>query len=87
MVHLIQTDKTPSSKETVRLSTAFQKRPSRRILVVHDDPNPRPIGVNVLFGSKLDSRGDAAPKMPMNAKRLECPLSISTISRRRCYER
>jgi hypothetical protein len=87
MVHLIPTDKTPSSKESARLSTAFQKRPSRRILVVDDDPNPRPIGVDVLFGSKLESRGDAAPKIPMNGKQLECPLSISTISRHRCYER
>jgi hypothetical protein len=55
MVHLIPTDKTPSSKESALLSTAFQKHPSRRILVLDDAPDPRQISVDVLAGSKLKS--------------------------------
>jgi CheY-like chemotaxis protein len=62
MVHLIQTDKTPSSKESARLSTVVQKHPSRRILVVDDDPDTRQLSVDVLAGSnyEVDAAVDGA---------------------------
>jgi hypothetical protein len=70
MVHLIQTDKTPSSKESARLSTAFQEHPARRILVVDDDQNTRQLSVDGLAGSKLEPLGDPASKIPITEKSL-----------------
>ena len=54
MVHLIPTDKTPSSKESACLSTVDQKHPSRRILVVNDDPDTRQLSVDVLVCSNYE---------------------------------
>jgi CheY-like chemotaxis protein len=54
MVHLIPTDKTPSSKESACLSTVDQKHPSRRILVVDDDPDTRQLSVDVLACSNYE---------------------------------
>jgi len=54
MVHLIQTDKTPSSKESARLSTIGQKSSRNRILVVDDDSDARHRHVMILLDSGYD---------------------------------
>ena len=53
MVHLMQIDKTPSGNESALLSTVDQKHPSRRILVVDDDPDTRQTGITWICCSHI----------------------------------
>jgi DNA-binding response OmpR family regulator len=53
-VNLKQNDNTLSGKELAGVSIVAKKNPSRRILVVDDDPDTRQLSVDVLVSSNFD---------------------------------
>jgi CheY-like chemotaxis protein len=53
-VNLTQNDKTLSGKELPGISYVAKKHPTRRILVVDDDPDTRQLSVDVLVSSNFD---------------------------------
>ena len=50
----MQNDKTLSDKELNGISRVVQKQPSRRILVVDDDPDTRQLSVDVLVNANFE---------------------------------